>query len=453
MGIDGVGIYLTLYDSSKYRTGMVSDHRAAVLECVDAKRDEIIDLLSTLINQQSVVGNEKPVQEVIASRLESSGLAVDKWEPDADDLRGHPGFFETASYLDVGYDDRPNLAATKEGSGDGKSLTLSGHVDVVPVDEEEWTYDPWEPTVEGGQLYGRGSNDMLGGVACNLIAHEVLDELDIELAGDLTLQTTIEEEDGGPGGVLSALDRGYQPDAAIITEPSGIPNIGMASAGVMYFRITVPGKSSHAARGNEGVNAIGKASKIYDALDNLDRERKSRISYEPAYRENPDLKGHETNLNVGVLNGGNWPSTVPSEAILDCRIGWPPGESRADVRAEVEETLEMVTANDDWLSAHPAELEWYGWNAESHELDTDEEIVQIAKNHAENVTAGETTFTGGNAGNDERFYNLYYDIPCLSIGPRGGSGHGADEYVDIDSLVQTMKVLALTAINWCGTTE
>lgn len=429
---------------------MDPDLRTEVLECVEGKRDELLDLLSTLIAQESVVGNEKPVQEVIASRLESAGLTVDTWQPNADELRGHPGFFETASYQEVGYADRPNLAATKEGSGNGNSLTLSGHVDVVPVDEDEWTYDPWDTTIEGGRLYGRGSNDMLGGVACNLIVNEVLGELDIDLAGDLTLQTTIEEEDGGPGGVLSALERGYQPDAAIITEPSGIPNIGMASAGVMYFRITVPGKSSHAARGNEGVNAIGKASKIYDALDELDRERKSRISYEPAYRENPDLKGHETNLNVGVLDGGNWPSTVPSEAVLECRIGWPPGESRADVRSEVEETLETVTVNDDWLSAHPPALEWYGWNAEPHELDTTEEVVQVAKNHAEDVTTGQTTFKGGNAGNDERFYNLYYDIPCLSLGPRGGAGHGADEYVHIDSLLQTTKVLALTAIDWCG---
>lgn len=432
---------------------MEPERQAEVVKAVEGKRDELLDLVATLIEQQSVVGNEKPVQEVVQSRLESAGLTVDRWEPDAAELRDHPGYFETASYLEMGYDDRPNLAATKEGTGDGNSLTLSGHVDVVPVDEDEWTYDPWDTTIEDGRLYGRGSNDMLGGVACNLIAFDVLEGLGIQLAGDLTLQTTIEEEDGGPGGVLSALERGYQPDAAIITEPSGIPNIGNASAGVMYFRITIPGKSSHAARGNEGVNAIGKAAKIYEALDELDKERKSRISYEPAYRENPDIKGHETNLNVGVLDGGNWPSTVPSEAILECRIGWPPGESRAEVRAEVEETVETVTANDAWLSAHPPNFEWYGWNAEPHELVTDEEIVQVARSHAETITNKQTTFTGGNAGNDERFYNLYYDIPCLSLGPRGASAHGADEYVDIDSLMQTTKVLALTAMDWCGTTD
>jgi acetylornithine deacetylase len=420
---------------------------------VEDKREELVDLLEELIAQESVTGNEKPAQEVVMSRLESRGLEVDTWEPDADELREHPGFFETSSYAEYGYEDRPNVAATRNGDGDGRSLTLSGHVDVVPVDEDEWRYDPWDATVEDGRLYGRGSNDMLGGVASILVAVEVLDDLEVELAGDLTIQTTVEEEDGGPGGVLSALERGYRPDAAIITEPSGLPNIGMASAGVMYFRVRVPGKSAHAAQGYAGVNAIGKATELYRALDELDRERKSRISYEPAVRQNPKLDGHETNLNVGNIDGGDWPSTVPSEAVLEGRIGWPPGETREEVRADVEAAVRDVAENDEWLSEHEPEFEWFGWNAAPHELDTDEEIVRLARANAETITGEETTFGGGSAGNDERFYNRYYDIPCPSVGPRGANIHGADEYVEIESLVETAQTLALTAIDWCGTRE
>jgi len=160
---------------------------------VEDKREELVDLLEELIAQESVTGNEKPAQEVVMSRLESRGLEVDTWEPDADELREHPGFFETSSYAEYGYEDRPNVAATRNGDGDGRSLTLSGHVDVVPVDEDEWRYDPWDATVEDGRLYGRGSNDMLGGVASILVAVEVLDDLEVELAGDLTIQTTVEE--------------------------------------------------------------------------------------------------------------------------------------------------------------------------------------------------------------------------------------------------------------------
>ncbi|WP_408958923.1 ArgE/DapE family deacylase [Natrinema sp. 74] len=432
---------------------MIAEDRTILQERIEDKRDDLIDLLGELIDQRPVTGNEKPAQEVIASRLDSRGLDVDTWEPNADELRDHPGFFETSSYAEYGYEARPNVAATKDGVGDGRSLTLSGHVDVVPVDDDEWTDDPWTATVEDGRLYGRGSNDMLGGVASIVIAFEALDELGIDLAGDLTLQTTIEEEAGGPGGVLSALERGYRPDAAIIAEPSGLPNIGMASAGVMYFRVTVPGASAHAARGYAGVNAIGNAATVYRALDELDRKRKSRISYEPAVRQNPKLDGHETNLNVGAIDGGDWPSTVPSSAVLEGRIGWPPGETREEVRAEVEAAIQAVTENDEWLAEHPPELEWFGWNAAPHELDTDDEIVRVARENAETVTGGQTTFGGGSGGNDERFYNRYYDIPCPSVGPRGANIHGADEYVEIESLVETAQTLALTAIDWCGIGE
>ncbi|MFC6719219.1 ArgE/DapE family deacylase [Natrialbaceae archaeon GCM10025810] len=432
---------------------MATVDTAVLRDRIERKREDLVELLTELIEQQSVTGHETPAQEVVASRLDSLGLEVDAWVPDADGLRDHPGFFETSSYAERGYENRPNVAATREGVGDGRSLTLSGHVDVVPVDEDEWSYDPWDATVEDGRLYGRGSNDMLGGVASILVAVEALDELDVELVGDLTVQTTIEEEDGGPGGVLSALERGYQPDAAIIAEPSGLPNIGMASAGVMYFRVTVPGRSAHAALGYAGVNAIGKATKLYRALDELDRERKSRLSYEPAVRQNPNLDGHETNLNVGVIDGGDWPSTVPSKVVLEGRIGWPPGETREEVRMEVEAAVRDVAENDEWLSEHSPEFEWFGWNAAPHELDTDEEIVRIARENAETITGGTTTFGGGSAGNDERFYNRYYDIPCPSVGPRGDNIHGADEHVEIDSLVETAQTLALTAVDWCGTAD
>lgn len=425
--------------------------KSRVHDRLEEKRDELVELASTLIAQRSVTGNEKPAQDVVVARLESMGLAPDVWEPDAEALRNHPGFFETSSYEEYGYDGRPNVAATVEGAGGGRSLTLSGHVDVVPVDEDEWTYDPWDPVVEDGRLYGRGSNDMLGGVAAVLVAAEALAEADVDLAGDLTVQTTVEEEDGGVGGVLSALERGYRPEAAIITEPSGLPDLGMASAGVMYFRVTVPGKSAHAAIGYDGVNAIGKATEIYRALDALDRERKARISYEPAYRNDEAMAGHETNLNVGIVEAGDWPSTVPAEATMECRIGWPPGETREEVRRQVEDAVAAVAEGDDWLSSHPPEVEWFGWNAEPHELDVDHEFVGLVREHAEAVTGDSTTFTGGSGGNDERFYNRYYDVPCPSVGPRGANIHGADEWTEVDSLVDTAQVLALAAIDWCGT--
>lgn len=425
-----------------------------ILEHIAGTRDQMVDFLAEIVSKKSVTGHERPAQEVVKRKLKSLGLESDVWEPDPDDLRGHPGYFETSSFQKYGYEGRPNVAAIANGSGNGRSLAFSGHIDVVSVEPvSAWTRDPWGAEVEDSRMYGRGTADMKGGVAAFIHAFESLQELGVELAGDLILQTTIEEEDGGVGGLLSALERGYQPDAAIITEPWMIPNVGIASAGVMYFRITVPGKSAHAARGYKGVNAIGKAYKIYEALDALDQERKARISYEPVLNRDPDAEGNVTNLNVGIINAGDWPSTVPGQAVMECRIGWPPGETRDEVRDQIETAIQNVIRADDWLSSNPPRLEWFGWSADPHELNQDAEIVQLARTKAEAVTNRTGKFIGGDAGLDERFYNLYYDIPCPTLGPKGDNLHGADEYVELDSIVETAQALALIAIDWCGTSE
>ncbi|MDG5820753.1 ArgE/DapE family deacylase [Natronococcus sp. A-GB7] len=432
---------------------MSEAQRREVIDRVEETRDELIALVESLVEQPTHEGNEAAGQEVIIDELERIGLETDVWEPDVSKLEDHPGYFDTKIYEEYGYEGRPNVAATIEGSGDGRSLGFMGHIDVVSVDEDKWTYDPWVATVEDNRIYGRGSCDMKGGLAAGIHAAKVLDELGIELAGDLILESTIDEEAGGTGGALSALERGYQPDAAIITEPYGVPDIGVASAGVLYFRVIVPGRAAHAAHAFNGVNAAWKATRIFEALRELEAERKQRISFQPAVNERPEAEGSVTNLNVGIFDSGDWPSTVPSEATMECRLGWPPGESREEVRAEIEETIQGVVEEDEWLSENPPEIEWFGWSAEAHEVDRDAEITQLASDNAESVIGEEGTWVGGLAGLDERFYVNYYNIPCPSVGPRGENIHGADEFVEVDSLVETAQTLALTAIDWCGTTE
>lgn len=420
---------------------------------IDDNAEAMIDLLADLVDKKTVVGNEKPGQDVIVDKFERMDLSPDVWTPDVDTLREHEAFFETQPYLEVGYDDRPNVAATIEGTGGGRTLTLSGHMDVVPVTESEWTHDPWTLERESDRVYGRGSGDMKGGIAAFVHAVEALRETGVELEGDLVMQTTIEEEDGGVGGVLSALERGYQPDGAIIAEPFGVPNLGMASAGVRYFEITVPGKSAHVAYGYEGVNALDKAVTIYDALRDLDRERKARIDYEPAYRLTPQMRGHETNLNVGIIEAGNWPAIIPGQVTMKGRIGWPPGETQEEIVEQLTETVMAAAAKDDWLAEHPPEIEWFGLRADPHEVSPDEDLLRIAMANAEWVTGRDGVFYGGSGGNDTRYYKRYYDIPATSVGPEAVDIHGADEHTTVGSLLETSKTIADTVIDYCGVAD
>lgn len=378
------------------------------------------------------------------------GLDPDVWEPSAEDLEDHEAYFETSSYEDVGYEDRPNVAARVQGSGGGSTLTLSGHMDVVSVDRESWDSNPWSLRREDDYLYGRGTADMKGGLAASVTAVKALRNAGVRLKGDVILQSTIEEEDGGVGGVLSALERGYQPDSAIVPEPAHIPNIGLSSAGVMYFRVTVPGRTAHAATAFEGVDAVAKAIKVYRSLQELDTERKERIHYPRASRANPDLEGYVTNINIGVIEGGDWPSTVPGEIVMEGRVGWPPGETRDEIRQQIRGAIEQVAQGDDWLSEHSPTLDWFGWQAAPHEVSNDAKIAQIAKQEAEAVTGREGQFTGGNAGLDERFFKRYYDIDVATVGPYGERLHGPDECTTISSLLKTAKIHARIPMQYSG---
>lgn len=434
------------------------DLRTEVSDQTEQNRDEMLEFLSELIAAESIPGEEQPAQDVMKAKFEDLGLTYDAWEPNAEKLRDHAGFFETTPYQEYEYEGRENLAATVEGEGEGNSLVMSGHVDVVnPEPLDSWTHDPWDTEIEDGRMYGRGTMDMKGGIAAFIYAYQTLQELDIQLAGDLILQTTLEEEAGGVGGVLSALERGYQPDAGIIPEPSGVPKIGVASAGVQYFRVTVPGKAAHTAYKFLGVDAVGKAVKIYQALENLHDDLNDRIEdYQPAVNQYPEAAGSTANLSITDFNvPGSWTSTVPGKVTMEFRVGWPPnaGMDRFEMREEVEGVIDSVANEDDWLSENSPEVEWFGWSTDPHEIDFEDEFYELVCEETRSVTDEEIIRRGGLGGNDERFYNRYYDIPVPSIGPNGSNGHGSDEYVEIDSLVETAKIHALTMIDWCGTVD
>src|SRR5699024_4801785 len=114
------------------------------------------------------------------------------------------------------FKNRPNLAATIKGEGNGKSLLLFGHIDTVKAGTN-WTQDPFGAEIIDDKIYGRGTVDMKGGVAAMIMAINAIKESGIKLKGDVTVGTVVEEESSGMGA-LDFADKGYISDAAIITE-------------------------------------------------------------------------------------------------------------------------------------------------------------------------------------------------------------------------------------------
>lgn len=422
-----------------------------ILECIEKKKKDLIEFLQQLVTTPSVVGQEQAAQEIVQRQWRKMGLELDVWTPNVEELRKHPAFFETTSFQSVGYSERPNIVGHLKGEGGGRSLILQAHIDVVSAEpRNKWTYDPWGGTIEGNRLFGRGAADCKGGLAAITYALQAVQETGISLKGDVLLESVIEEEDGGIGGALATILRGHKADAAIIAEPRSENELTIGSAGVMYFRVRVFGRTAHAATAHRGVNAIGKAMKIYEALIALNEYRQSKIHH-PLFEIGEDMKSRATTLNIGYCKAGDWPSTVAGEAELGCRIAWPPnGETADSIKTQVEETVERACHLDPWLRENPAIVEWFGWKAQAHIQDTAHPIVQTVKRNFEKLSGGTAKSLAVPAGTDARFYVLDGGIPTLCFGPKGAAFHGFDEYVEIGSLVEATKVFALTILDWCN---
>ncbi|MFW9874262.1 MAG: ArgE/DapE family deacylase [Candidatus Thorarchaeota archaeon] len=411
-------------------------------------QDKLIKLVQDLVRIPSVSGKEEDVQKFIHKKLTTLDINPRFIFPNIDILRKSNDYFETTSFTKYGYENRPNVIGILKGTGNGRSICLSGHVDVVsPEPIEQWSHDPWSGDVEGDFIYGRGAGDMKAGVASMIIALRAIKETKTQLKGDLYIETTIDEEDGGIGGNLYMRLTQPKPDAAIIPEPGGYA-ISIASAGVMYFRVIVTGIPAHAATAHYGVNAIVKMIPIIEALVSLNVERQRTISYKYA-EVDPRMKGKATTLNIGIIKAGDWPSTVPAMCILECRIGFPPGETRETVMNQIEKTIQNTVNKDKWLKDHPPKIEWFGWNARPHEQDPKDPFVELVDRKIQKFSSIKPIYVGGTAGLDARFF-VNNGIPAVSFGPLAERIHSIDERVSINSTIRTTEILIGTIIDWCG---
>ena len=182
-------------------------------------------------------------------------------------------------------------------------------------------------------MYGRGAADMKAGVAAMIYATRALMEAGVELAGDLVLQTVIEEECTG-NGALAALARGYGADAAIIPEPFG-RQLLESQVGVMWARVTVRGKGAHAERASASVNAVLAALPLLEAVKELEVEVNAAPGRHPLF----EGVEHPLNYNIGVMRGGDWASSVPEECVFEVRISCYPDESLEETEARFTDHL------------------------------------------------------------------------------------------------------------------
>ena len=411
-----------------------------VFATVDRYREEIIQTLSSLVRIPTLIGHEGEGQKFMQNLFSNLGLKVITFEADYEKVSQHKAF----SHSGYDFKGRPNVIGILEGNPSARSLKLSGHIDVVPVEPaSDWEFSPWDGKVAGNRLYGRGACDMKAGLVANYFAVKSLLEAGVKPKGTVMLESVIEEEAEGGGGTLACLIEGYTTDGLIISEPSG-ETIMVATAGVHWFRVRVIGKPAHAGRAHTGVSAILKMNKICQALAWLDAKRGREVHYPLFEIESP----RSCHLNIGTYKAGDWPSTVPSWAEVECRIGSIPGEDTVVVKKQVEETIKRVTQTDEWLKEHSPEITWFGLQAEPWEQDPEHPLVTTLKSCTEKALGRKIDLRGLSTSADTQ-YVTYFNLPTLIFGPKGNNSHATNENVDLDSVVNCSKVLASFIIDWC----
>ena len=421
---------------------ITSNEESRVLRYIDNSRAELVKFLQELIRGESITGREAVSQGPVSDILKGLGFSVDAWEPSRKDLGKYTRFLPENG----DFSGRPNVVGILRGSGGKKkrqTLAFNGHIDVVPAGEESlWKYGPWEPTVKGGKVFGRGSCDMKAGLAAAIFAAKALVESEIKLENDLLLESVIGEENGGVG-TLATILRGYVPDATIICEPTNLELL-IAQCGCLMFRLHVFGKAAHGASRYLGVSALEEFQPVHDSLLKLEKKRKKSFK-NSLFAQIPN----PVTLSIGTVVAGNWDSTVPEELVAEGRYGVWPGESLEHAGKEFLDAVKIASSSSLWLRKHEPKVEWFGPQWESCELPRNHWLVKlVAQSYFE--VEGETPRIGGEpGGTDMRLYTNVAGVPSLLFGPGDGSvAHFRDEFVKVNDLIKACRVYASAALNF-----
>ncbi|RLB26525.1 MAG: acetylornithine deacetylase [Deltaproteobacteria bacterium] len=415
-----------------------------LVEIVDNLSDDILDYACRLVREASTLGKESGAVQVAEKKLRDLSFDPVSVPIEPAKLKKHPGF----ALVPWGYEDRRNVVAVRQPDGvGGHSLVLNGHLDVVsPEPLELWDRDPFDPVVQDGWLYGRGAGDMKAGVAAMTYALYSVGKAGFGLNAPVIIENVIEEECSG-NGTLACLVAGYDAEAGLIPEPFG-PTILTSQLGVLWFKISVRGLPVHALSTQSGTDAIEKSFMVIKALRELEEEL--NLSGIPeTYKDIP----HPINLNIGIFKSGDWPSIVPAMAEFHGRLSFFPGVSYEEACSRIVETVDKAAQQDPWLAENPPIVHFYGFRSEGHSLPLDLPAFSLLADCHKTLNGRDVQEYIATCTTDLRVLNLYGSGQATCYGPVAENIHGANERVDIASIIHVAKVYALFISRWCGLCE
>ena len=431
-----------------------TDVAARVAAAAQASGEASVAFLRELIRLQQQ--GEEAVQARVAEAAAAAGCVVERRRYRPAEVKPREEFADQSA---MATDERVAVLARLPGTGGGRSVIFFAHPDGEAFQPQHgWTHDPFAGAIDAGRIHGWGVADDLAGVATMVEAVRVLRDAGLRPRGDVILASTPSKRHAR--GVHALLHGGVSADAAVYLHPAesgiGMREVKALAPGQLVFRVVLRGtqpptqEPGHTAFAHLAVNPVNLVPPVIAALRALDARRGARVTH-------PVLQaaiGRSTNLlivDIRALGDGR-ASRVPPAVQLSCALAFPPGESLAQVQAEVEAALREATAADPALQGHPPELHVVSgvtgaevgqdhplWSATS-------EAVRLGTGTAPEINPLHTS-------SDIRNPMVQSGIPCVGLGPLCGDltqNGGRDEWVDVADYRRGVAVVAALIGLWCG---
>ena len=414
--------------------------KQAIYNEVDDRRDEIVSLLSSFLEIQT----ENPPGKNYREGASFLDTVLSKREYDVE-LIDVPENVVERHYPERSHLERVNVLGQKS-FGDGPNIHYTGHYDVVPAGED-WTKNPFDPTIEGGRIYGRGASDMKSGIVASLFAIDVLEAVDAELEGSVTQSMTVDEETGGFTGLGYLAHEGYLDgtDYCVYTECFDSSRVCLGHRGVLKFKIVTHGRKAHGCMAHDGINSI---STMNDFLTRIE-EYRAKLHQRSTDLPVTPSESQRADISVTMMDAGYSENVVPDRCTATFYRVLVPTESVADVRNEIreligetEDSMDASLDYDEIMFAEPTNVS---------------QDCKVSQTFARNVDSfhGNTEFVISPGSDDQRFVVNDAGIDqCIVYGPgRLEQAHVEDEYASIEDILTAIKVMAVSTAQLIGDTD
>jgi len=377
--------------------------------------DPAIRLLRELVAVNSVnptlvpgAPGEQQIADLVAAHLRRSGLDVS---------------------VEAVAPGRPNVVGVLEGRAKGRTLMFCGHTDTVGV---AGMTDPFTPLERDGRLYGRGAQDMKGGVAAMMAAAAAVAAAGGLASGRLIVAAVVDEEHSSIGA--DALVKTWRADAAVVTEPTDLA-IAVGHKGFAWVEIVVEGRAAHGSRPAEGEDAILRLGRVLTRLEALDVTLQAR-------RPHP-LVGTGS-LHASFIEGGRELSSYPDRATLQMERRTLPSEPESMALEEIRQILETLRREDTTFRGSATAM----FSRPAYEVPANHPLPQ-ALSAALTLVGGQPRIAGASFWTDAAVLG-HADIPSILFGPGGAGLHSTEEYVTVADIVTCRDALAELVRQWMG---